>query len=269
MLLTRENYHSLEANKFFMSNSQYKEFLECEARALAKINGSWVEESPDAFMVGSYVHSWNENKRKEFLSENPSMFTTKGLKAPFKVADKMIATLESDPFALYVLEGMKEQIFTAELFGTPWKIMIDSYIPEKRRSVDLKTTRSITEKVWNNELWAKVSFIEAYSYLVQAAVYSEVERIAHSRPPGDWFDFYIVAVSKQDVPDKEVISLVDPERYAIELINIQNNMPRILSVKNGEVEPNYCGKCDFCRSKKRLSEAIHYTKLDPKYYGLE
>lgn len=268
--LTHDNYFSQEASKQYMSNSQYKDFLTCEAQALAKINGEWVEKPSTAFLVGSYVHAWSQGVLRDWCAEHPECLKKDlTLKADFVHANVMIETLKNDPFIMYVLDGQKEVIVTAEIFGTPWKIMIDSYNPEKRRNVDLKTTESITKKVWDNDLWSKVTFLEMYKYVQGAVIYSEVERIANGRPPGDWFDFYIVAVSKQDVPDKEVISLVDPERYEIELINIQNNMPRILSVKNGEVEPNYCGQCDYCRSKKRLSGAIHYKQLDPKFYGLE
>lgn len=265
--LNRSNYHSLEASREYMSRGQYLDFLKCEAAAVAVLRGEWVEEVSDALLVGQYVHTFNDGTRSEFISEHPEMFKKDGgLRAPFVVADKMIKTLQKDDFAMYVLEGQKEVIFTAEMFGCHWKVMIDSYNPEKRRSVDLKTTRSITDKAWSDEDHAKVSFIEKYGYLVQATLYSEVERIATGRPPGDWFDFYIVAVSKQDVPDKEVISLVDPERYFVELINIQNNMKRILSVKNGEVEPEYCGHCDYCLSVKKLSRAIHYKELCPDFY---
>ena len=260
--LTKSNYHSQAANLDYMSRGQYLDFLKCEAAAYAVLQGEWIEEVSDALLVGQYVHTFNDGTRSEFISNHPEMFKKDGgLKAQFIVADKMIETLQYDDFAMYVLDGQKEVIFTAEMFGCWWKVMIDAYNPEKRRSVDLKTTRSITDKAWSDEDHAKVSFIEKYGYLVQATLYSEVERIATGRPPGDWFDFYIVAVSKQDVPDKEVISLVDPERYEIELINIQNNMKRILSVKSGKVEPEHCGHCDYCRSVKKLTGAIHYSLL--------
>lgn len=260
--LNHENYFSPEANLQYMSNSQYKDFLECEGRAIATLAGDWVEEPKDAFLVGSYVHAWNQGVRGEFISENPGMFKKDGgLKAPFIVADKMIVTLHNDPFAMYVLDGQKEVILTAEMFGCWWKIMIDSYNPEKRRSVDLKTTRSIAGHVWDEELWEKVSFVEKYRYPLQSSIYSEVERIAHGRPEEDWFDFYIVAVSKQDYPDKEVISMVDADRCRMELSQIKANMPRILEVKAGKVEPMYCGKCDYCRSIKKLNTVIHYSLL--------
>lgn len=262
MKLTRENYFSQEAELFYMSRSQYKNFCECEAKAIAIIAGDWVEETSTAFLIGSYLHAWNENRQKEFIAEHPEMFKKDGtLKAEFLQANKMIETLSKDEFAMYVLEGQKEVIITAEMFGAPWKIMIDSYNQERRRNVDLKTTRSITDHIWSEEDWAKVSFVEKYRYPLQATIYSEVERIASGRNPGDWFDFYIVAVSKEDYPDKEVISLIDPDRYWKELAEIEARMPRILQVKSGEAEPLRCERCDYCRSTKYLTGAIHYTEL--------
>lgn len=261
-VLTRENYFSQEASLRYMSNSQYKLFNECEAMAVAQIAGDWVEKSSTALLVGSYVHAWAQGVLREWLSEHPECLKKDlTLKADYVQADKMIATLEKDEFAMYVLEGQKEVVLTAEMFGCWWKIMIDSHNPEKRRNVDLKTTRSITDHVWSEEEWAKVSFVEKYGYVTGATIYSEVERIAHGRPSEDWLDFYIVAVSKEDVPDKEVISIIDPDRYRQELVQIEAKMPRILQVKAGEVEPIGCGKCDYCRSIKRLAGVIHYTEL--------
>jgi len=221
-----------------------------------------VDEPSKALLVGQYVHAWNDGTRQEFISEHPGMFTKKGdLLADYKQADKMIATLENDPFAMYTLTGQKEVIFTAEFAGCKWKVMADVHNVEKRRMVDLKTTRSIREKFWNAEVKDKVSFIEQYNYLLQAALYSEIERLANGRDEGDWLNFFMVAVSKEDHPDKEVIDLSDPTRWAYDLEVIKGNMPRILAVKTGDVEPVRCGYCDFCRSTKRLTKAIHYTEL--------
>ena len=263
MQLNRQNYHSQEANAVYMSNSQYKGFLECEAKQMAKLIGAYIEETSDAFLVGSYVHSWSEVCRDEFISEHPEMFlkNKKELKAPFRLADDMIYTLEKDPLCMYMLEGQKEVILTAEFAGTPWKVMLDAYNVDRRRIVDLKTTKSIREKTWDNEVREKVSFIEQYKYILQAAIYCEIERLAAGRSEGDIFDFYMVAVSKQEPPDKEVIDLRDPERYYYELEQVKVNMPRILAIKSGQEVPIRCEKCDFCRNTRKLTGAIHYTEL--------
>jgi hypothetical protein len=260
--LNRQNYHSLDADRLYMSCSQYSNFLECEAKTMAYLAGAWQDEKNDALLVGEYTHAWNEGNgaQEKFISEHPEMFTKAGEpKANFRVADKMIATLEADPMAMYMLQGEKEIIFTARFAGCLWKIRIDSYRPEKRRIVDLKTTRSIREKIYDPFYNAKVSFVEMYDYVRNAALYCEIERLAVGRE--GWLDFYLVAVSKENVPDKEIISLIDPEAYRHFLGEIQEKMPRILNVKNRKVEPTRCERCDYCRSTKVLAGAVHYSEL--------
>ena len=265
MALTKELYYSPEANWEYLSHSQYLNFLECESRTMAMLKGEWQEPPNDNLLVGSYLHSWNDNTIEEFKRNNPEIISQKGptkgeLKANFQFANRMIETLENDPFCMFVLQGEKEVIMTAEMFGTPWKIRIDSYDREKRRLVDLKSTRSITELVWSNERWAKVSFIEAYHYLTQLAIYSEVERI--NTGGRDYPEPLIVAVSKEEPPDKAIISLNDPARIQKELDAIESNMPRILAVKSGQEKPIRCERCAYCRSTKRLSKVMFYTELE-------
>ena len=261
--LTHENYHSNAANLEYMSRGQYKEFAHgCEAKQMATLSGAWVDEPSIALEVGQYVHSWNDGTRREFIANHSNMFTQKlTLKKEYKVADKMIACLEHDPFVLYCLEGEKEVIVTAEMFGAPWKVMLDVQNNERRRIVDLKTTRSVTEHVWDEELRKKVSFVEAYQYPLQMAIYTEVERIAMSRSCGDWSEFLIVAVSKEKSPDKAIINMTDHERLVKELAEVEENMPRIIAVKSGVEKPIRCECCDYCRSTKVLTSVIDYTKL--------
>jgi len=248
-----------------MSHSQYLKWLECEARTMAAINRTWQEPPNDNMLVGSYVHAWNEGAIGEFKELNPDIISQKGptkgeLKANFQFANRMIATLESDPFCMFVLQGEKEVIMTGEFAGTPWKIRIDSYDRAKRRLVDLKTTRNIYELVWSNERWAKVSFIEAYHYLTQLAIYAEIERL--NAGSEDYPEPLIVAISKEDPPDKAIISLNDPDRIEKELAEIERNMPRILAVKQGLEEPARCNHCPYCRSTKKLDKVIFYTELE-------
>lgn len=262
-VLTRENYHSLEANRRFMSRGQYLDFTtKCEAAAVATLRGEWVEEPSTALLVGQYLHSFFEGSLPEFIAEHPECFKKDGsLKADFAHAETMIETLSNDPLVMYTIEGQKEVIFTAEFAGVQWKVMLDVYNPERRRFADLKTTRSITEHVWNDEFKTRLSFVEQYNYMFQAALYAEIERRANGRPEEDWFDPYIVAASKQDVPDKEVIDMRSPERFRDELRQIEANMPRVLALKNGEVEPERCEVCSYCRATKRLTRAKHWTEL--------
>ena len=260
--LNRDNYHSLEADNYCMSRSSYLNFLTCEAKEVARLAGKWSEEKSDALLVGSYVHAWCEGRREEFKVGCPEMFTKKGeIRSTFQSADKMIETLEQDELAVMMLQGEKEVIITAEFAGAMWKVMLDVRNAQRRRNVDLKTTKSIREKVWSPVHEAKISFIEQYKYPFQAAIYSEIERLAAGRPEYDWYKFYIVAVSKEATPDKEIIEMHDPERYIRELESVRACMPRILKVKAGEIEPIRCEQCAYCRSTRKLKRAVHYSEI--------
>jgi hypothetical protein len=261
MLLTEENYHSPEASQEYMGSSQYKDFQVCEAMALAKIKGEYNPPQTIECLTGSYLHAWNSNTIETFKANAP-MFKKNGEPlAQFLFADQMIAALESDAFCMMMLEGQKEVIMTAEMFGAPWKIKIDSYKPEDS-IVDLKTTRSIWEQQWDSFYNCKVSFIEMYRYFTQFAIYTEVERLATG---GDKrLSSYIVAVSKETPPDKAIIDLSDEMRIQSELLAIKNNMPRILAVKSGEVNPKRCGHCAYCRSINRVTDIISYRDLEQR-----
>ena len=256
------DYYSPEANLRYMSNSQYKDFLTCEAMAVAKMVGEWNPPPTIEMLVGSYVHAWNEGTEalNQFKASTPEMFNKNGsMKAQFLFADQMINTLRNDEFCMAYLKGQKEVIMTAEMFGTEWKIKIDNYLPDGI-IVDLKTTKSIWDMMWNPFYNCKVSFIENYAYFTQFAIYLEIERIASGHDY--WLTPYIVAVSKETPPDKAVISLYDEERIASELLRIEGNMPHILAVKNGDVKPVRCGKCAYCRATSRVDRVISYRELE-------
>lgn len=259
MKLNKENYFSRESNKKYMSVSQYKDFLKCEAAALAKINGEYQQDESDALLAGKYVHAWNEGTLEQFKRENPTLYKKDGsLYAKYEGLDDCIKTLENDRFAMMALEGQKEVVMTADLFGVPWKIMIDSYNPEKGRFADLKTVRDLTTRYWNNANKQYENFIEYCGYTTQIAVYSEVERLTSGRD--SYLEGLIVAVTKEKVPDKAVIGF-DEEMIEYELVGIEVNLPRIIKIKNDEIAPISCGTCEYCKSIKQLSKVIHYSEI--------
>lgn len=257
LTLTKENYHSKDANLVYMSNSQYKDFMTCEAMAMAKIRGDFINPPNDACLLGSYVHAWLEGTVDQFIEENPSLFKSNGqLYAKYENAGVMIETLRSDKLIQYLFTGEKEVIKTAEMFGTPWKIKMDVYEPGKK-IVDLKTVQEITKKHYH-PLYGYTSFVEAFEYVRQFAVYLEVERL--STGSEEWLEPILVAVSKEDEPDKEAIT-IDADRLRMELEDVEKNMPRIIAVKAGYEQPNRCEKCKYCRRSKKLKTIVHYSEL--------
>ena len=95
MILTAENYYSREAEREYLSVSQYKSFIGsagiegCEAKALAKLNGVWTDEKSIALLIGSYVDSHFEGTLPLFKAQNPEIFTKQGsLKAEYRRAEE-------------------------------------------------------------------------------------------------------------------------------------------------------------------------------------
>jgi hypothetical protein len=257
LTLNNENYHSIEANRAYMSVSQYKDFMRCEAAAMGKLQG-WREPDSNALLLGSYVHAYFEGVQDQFIAEHPELFRKDGkLKAEFENANRMINVIESDDFCMFVLQGDKEVIMTAPFAGAQWKIKIDAYNPGQLRIADLKTTASIREKCWDSR-FGYVTFVEAYGYVLQMAMYCEIEKRYTGRE--EWLEPLLVAVSKEDPPDKAIISF-DYHRMMLELQEVQENMPRILAVKSGREEPKRCEKCRYCRETKRIERVVHFSDL--------
>lgn len=135
MQLTEENYYSDIANYEYMSVSQFKDFngtygrVACEEAALAKLKGEYAQASSTALMVGSYVDRYFEGTLDAFKSEHTEMFKKDGnLKAEYVKADALIQRAERDELFMKYMSGEKQVIMTAELYGTPWKIKMDSLI---------------------------------------------------------------------------------------------------------------------------------------------
>lgn len=261
MVLTAENYYSKEANKEYMSVSQYKDFagtygkMACEFSAVEKLEERWVQKKTTPLLVGSYVDSYFEGTVGEFKKETPEIFTQDGgLKAPYIQADKIIERMERDPLFMMYMSGKKQVIMTAELFGTKWKIKIDSYA-EGIAITDLKVVESITKPKWVRDI-GYLDFIRYWGYDIQGAIYQEVVY----RNTGLRLPFYIAAGTKEEEPNIEVIHVtqnyLDEAKHMVEM-----NMPRILRVKNGEAEPDRCEMCDCCRHTKVLKRPISITNL--------
>lgn len=283
MELTRENYYTPDADWEYMSCSQYQAWNECEARELAKLQGRWLDEEKEAFLVGNYFHTHFESPEahEQFCNEHfDKIFKTKTIKgkggmpdqtvvtgkyAPYEQADKMIAVAEGDELIRSLLDipGENEMIMHGQLFGVPWRIRLDKYVASGRMIIDYKTVANIGELRWSNEMREKVTFIDAYGYMMRAAVYSEIEKqnAQSDKDP----NFLIIAISKQDYPDKEVLMLNHRQRYDYELEKIKERLPMIQMIKEGRAKPKRCGFCDYCRATKKLYAIKPYYSLMPDF----
>lgn len=251
-MLTENNYYKNDNNWKYMSVSQFKDFMNCEAKAMAKLNRVIPEENTEAFLVGNYVHSAFESQvaHEEFLTNHESDMLTKTGKtrAPFIQAKKMVTRLKEDDFFYNLYQGDKEVIITGELFGTEWKGKIDCLNVEKGYFVDLKTTVDIGKRYFSPRYRKWVSFVEEYGYVLQMAIYQSLLEDKYNKE----FNPYIYAVSKQDPPNVQAIDFLNA-RFVHELEYVEQNIEHILKVKFGEEIPKPCGSCDYCRANKVIT----------------
>ncbi|WP_156249822.1 PD-(D/E)XK nuclease-like domain-containing protein [Limosilactobacillus equigenerosi] len=271
MELTQNNYYAHETDYHYLSFSLYKDFMKCEAAALAKLKEDWQPTSnPTPLLVGNYVHSTFESEQahekwlnrselgdktnRELMMTKPTKKDPDGhLRAEFKLADEMIKTLKDDDLFNFVYQpgdGEKEVIVTGKMDGIQWKGKIDSLNLERGYFVDLKTVDDIHKKHWiaDESRWG--NFIESRGYVMQMAIYKELIKQTF----GVDCQPYMFAVSKQTPPDKMAFDFQGDAIFQMEeaIQQIKENQGNIIEVMTGEEKPKYCGKCEYCRSTKKI-----------------
>lgn len=240
MILTNENYFSSEASMHYFSTSSCKTFMDCEARALAECKGEYKQEMTTALLTGSYVDAFFEGTLDEFEENHPELFKKNGeLKADYVHANEIIKRIHRDPLFMEYMSGEKQVIKTGSIDGFPFKIKMDSYHPG-RMIVDLKVMRSL-------ERIAGRSFVDYWNYNLQAAVYVEIE--------GNNLPFYLAATTKETDPDLAIIEIEKADMVEA-LEPVRRLLPRWDAIKRGEIEPERCECCAYCRRTKVLKEPI-------------
>lgn len=258
--ITNENYYSLESNQEYMSVSQFKDFLECEAYALAKIKGEWVDEKTDALLIGSYVDAYFSGELDQFKQEHPEIFNSRTgeLKSQFAKAEEIIQVIINDPMLYAYLMGKHQTIYLGEIAGVPFKAKFDSDFDNM--IVDGKVMKDM-QPIWvENEFgrYTKENFVKAYRYDIQGAVYQELKR----QKTGNKVPFILNVVTKEKVPSKALLR-IDDEDLEKALEEVKEKAPHFEDIKLGLEQPTYCGKCDYCKSVMKVKEVISYHQYDP------
>ncbi len=261
MKLTNRNYYGKKANENFLSVSQYKDFCGtlgykgCETLALAKINGDYQEEPSTAMLVGSYLDSYFEGTLDNFKAQNPDIFKRDGsLKSDYVQAEQIIERVKSDTKFMQYISGQKQVIMSAKLFDADWKIKMDSYIPNKA-IVDLKIVRDIYESFYVKDL-GKINFIQNWGYDFQLAIYQKVVE----ENTGKKLPCFIAVADKGKTTNIEIIQVTQSELDSA-LVGVQYGVERIIKLKGGGIEPERCGKCDYCKRTKVIKRPILMSEL--------
>lgn len=241
-MLTESSYYSPEANRKYFSASQYKDFLKCEAAAMASIRGEYERPVTRALLVGSFVDSYFEGTLDKFIRLHPAVYTRKQeLRSEFKKADEIIKRIKSDPLFMQFMSGEKQKILTFELFGAKWKMKMDSFLPGICIT-DLKVVMNYRS-------------LPFWRYDLQGALYQKgAELCGYGKLP-----FYLAVATKEKIPNLDIFQ-IPQATLDMALREIEGNMERFLAVKNGFEEPHSCGECEYCRSVKR-ARIRNYNEL--------
>lgn len=261
MKLTNKNYYSKKANNEFISVSQYKSFFGslgykgCEAKAMAEMNGEYKEEPNTAMLVGSYIDSYFEGTLVDFKMNHLEIVKKDGtLKAEYKQAEEIIARIERDKKFMQYLSGEKQTIMTADFHGAKWKIKMDSYLPDMA-IVDLKVIDDIYKAHYTKDS-GKLNFIQARGYDFQLAIYQKIVELN----TGKKLPCFIAAADKGKVTNIELIQITQGELDGA-IAGVEFGVNRIKLLKSGELEPERCGKCDYCKQTKVITKPILMSAL--------
>ena len=228
--LTQDNYYSKEADRQYFSVSQYKDFMKCEAAAMAKLRGEYQPPMTRPMLIGSFVDSYFEGELDRFISGHPEVFTRRQeLRSEFRKANEIIGRIQGDELFVKFLSGEKQRIMTFELYGYPWKMKMDSYLPGICIT-DLKVV-------------SRIKALPLWRYDLQGAVYQEgVYQVTGERLP-----FYLAVATKERTVALDIFQITQPI-LDIAILEIRQNIDHYARVKYGEEPPKYCGKCDYCKS---------------------
>lgn len=119
--LTQENYYQ---DTSWLTNSRFKRYQQCQAKAFALDSGQWIEERDETpLLLGNYVHSYFESPEahQHFMDENGDKLLAKtgknkgNLKSDFVIGDKMIASLKDDDGFNHLYHGYPSDEVQKEL----------------------------------------------------------------------------------------------------------------------------------------------------------
>lgn len=272
MELTRENYFSQEAQTAYMGSSQFKDFLSCEAAALAKIQGRYKPPASRSMLVGSYVDAWYSGELPDFTERHPDMFKKdRTLKADFLAANAIIDRMQADQLYSLLMSGEKQVIRTGKIAGVPFKIKIDSLLDAAAcrqiaeefpgaapalgfgdgAIVDQKVMRDLGD-VWSDEERRMVPFAQAWGYDIQGAIYQAVE--GHMMP-------FLLAVGTREEPADLAALYIPDDALRAKLYEVEDLAPRFQAIKEGREEPRRCERCPWCRATRTLRTIVDFREL--------
>ena len=253
MLLTPENYFSIEADREYMSVSQFKNFRACESKALHDLNQPDATKK-DAFLEGQLFESLVAGDPQLFMAKHPEIVAqtgkTKGeIKKNFQKVVNAAEKFNSQKFFRDIIEKCEKQvILTGEICGVPVKCCLDLFDRETNSIYDIKCMSDFKEQ-WSKQDKTYIPWYYHWGYVLQLAVYREIVKQNFKTEPKE---IALLAATKEDIPDLQAIKF-STELLDIELEEFKTDIKLYDKIKKGEIKPKACNVCDYCKKEKQIN----------------
>jgi len=233
-----KSYFDIEGR---LSNSSFKYYRECSARAYAAQTGEYIRPNSSALIEGSYVDEMLfETTQTVDIS---SLYKKDGdLKKANEYLKTIVQDVKNDPIFWKFLEGDYQQQKLFEINGIPWKGKLD-VMPTHFSDmiVDFKTAAKIDDWMFSERFGARVPFIYARGYDIQGALYCEA-----------WGkQRFTLAIATKQTPSGRYIIEIPKEMLTNALEYVKAHQELVFSQMQGE-NLEYCKSpdCAYCRGKR-------------------
>lgn len=254
MNLNLDNYYSVEANKEYMSVSQFKNFKLCEAKAMYDLENDF-QEKKQSFLEGQLFEALVTGDKDLFMAKHSEEIISKTgktagqLKANFK---KVFSAAEKfnqqDFFKNIVNKCEKQVILTGEIEGVKVKCALDLFDKDTNSIYDIKCMGNFDDQ-WNKSEKKYVPWYYNWGYVLQLAVYREIVKQNFGEPK----EIGLLAATKEEIPDIAAKSF-SFDLLDIELEEFKNNIKRYDNIKKGIETPVACSECDYCKKLKIIEK---------------
>lgn len=252
--LTPQTYFSIEADREYMSVSQYKQFKNCESKALYNIEQPDTTYKPQ-FIEGKLFEELVAGDPKLFMAQHPEMISSRGptagqLKSEFQRVANAAEKFNSQKFFKDIINKCEKQvILTGVINDIPVKCCLDLFDRETNSIYDIKCMKDFNEQ-WSKEEKKYIPWYYAWGYVLQLAVYREIVKQNFGKEPKE---IALLAATKEEIPDIQAIKF-NTELLDIELIDFMHNIRLYDEIKKGIIKPTPCNCCSYCKTIKEIHD---------------
>lgn len=238
------NYHSPEARALWLSSSDVKKAMRCEAAWAA---GEREDEDKNAFVFGHLFEALVTGEEYD----NPLVYSSKGptkgqVKAEYKPAyDMAKAVRRSSMLAEIIDRSRKQVIMTGEIGGLPFRMMCD-LLDVDGSIYDIKSARSFAPQ-YDDGHAAYRDWWAIWEYPVQLWIYREIARQNGLTVPR----VGLIAAAK-DNADVQALTFSRETMEAAEA-DARYTIERMAAIRRGDT-PEPCGHCRWCVGQKIITE---------------